>query len=84
MTTNEEREAAAHALEDAADAINRDFQSLPSWGESYRKGTRTQEWMTGGTRMTLDTIDWLRARAAAIRAAAPDHQAEAQTPEGEA
>ena len=59
-------EVAAKALEDAADQIDKDFQSLPSWDESYRDGTRTQEWETGGTRMIVDTLDWLRARAAAI------------------
>lgn len=61
-------EAGAKALERAADAINKDFQSLPSWDATYKAGERTEDWENGCTRTLVDTMDWLRARAASIRA----------------
>ena len=63
-------EVSARALNDAADAINRDFQNLPSWDASWKAGERDQSWMNASTRTTIDTIDWLHARASSVLAAA--------------
>lgn len=69
-------EAAAEALESAADHINRDFQYLPSWGAAWKAGERTRDWEIGCTRTLIDTIDWLRARAASVRAATIEQNSE--------
>lgn len=61
------REAASEALEEAAEGLNVHFQDLPSWTASYKAGERSDDWMKGGTRMVIDSIELLRARAAELR-----------------
>ncbi|WP_382307317.1 hypothetical protein [Herbiconiux sp. UC225_62] len=65
--TRVKAEAAAEALEASASDIDAHFQDLPSWLDSYRAGERTQEWMTGASRMVNDAIARIHARAAEIR-----------------
>lgn len=69
-------EGAAEALESAADRINRDFQHLPSWDAAWEAGERTRDWEIGCTRTLIDTVDWLRARAASVRADAIEQNSE--------
>lgn len=69
-------EGAAEALESAADHINRDFQHLPSWDAAWEAGERTRDWEIGCTRTLIDTVDWLRARAASVRADAIERNSE--------
>lgn len=57
----------AEALEEAAGDIDTHFQDLPSWTESYKAGERSDDWMKGATRMVIDAIQRLRARAAEYR-----------------
>lgn len=53
------RRIQADAIREAADTLDKEFQSIPAWTEAYREGVRTTEWMSGGTRMVVGAIEVL-------------------------
>ena len=57
----------AALIESLADHLDRHFQDIPSWTDAYRKGVRTDEWMSAAIRMTMSVVGWLRERARQVR-----------------
>ncbi len=57
----------AALIESLADHLDRHFQDIPAWTDAYRKGVRTDEWMSAAIRMTMSVVGWLRERARQVR-----------------